>query len=418
MRLVVRDRQHRDGVVSRFLGLPLGQAGAAAVQARELDDAGTQHAWVGLVPSGEDLRQRAPLQIGGGAHRRPLPPAGEPVRHYDAVAGGVHVGEAGAEAFVHKDGALVQFNPAGGQKRRVGADARRQHDQFRRKRAAAGLHRRHPAVAQQLFRPDAGHDADALLLQMPPDVVRHLRIQYVWQKLRGKVEYGHLRALRAQVVRRLQTDEAAADDDGLLHLLGFDVGSDADGVFGRPHFEHALQFHPLDRGDDGRRADGEYKTVVGVGLRLAGQQIFGLHRLRGAVQLDGFPSRMYGDAGERGVFFGRVDDQRVAAFNQPADVVRQAAARIGDVPVFGEQDHIQRSVLPLELGCGFGARRHAADDQYFHCVSTPFPVFSVFWQTGPPSVCPRVPRQAAGQAGLYVVSSGKVYRNSVNLSTL
>ena len=36
---------------------------------------------------------------------------------------------------------------------------------------------------------------------MPPDVVRHLRIQYVWQKLRGKVEYGHLRALRAQGIR-------------------------------------------------------------------------------------------------------------------------------------------------------------------------------------------------------------------------
>ena len=47
-----------------------------------------------------------------------------------------------------------------------------------------------------------------------------------------------------------------------------------------------------------------------------------------------------------------------------------------------------------------------------------FLFFSVFWQTGPPSVRPRVPRQAAGQAGPYVVSSGKVYRNSVNLSTL
>ena len=101
---------------------------------------------------------------------------------------------------------------------------------------------------------------------MPPAVVCHFRIQYVGQKLRCEVEYGHLRALRAQVVRRLQADEAAADDDGLLHLLGFDVGSDADGVFGRPHFEHAFQFHPLDRGDDGRRADGEHKTVVGLSL--------------------------------------------------------------------------------------------------------------------------------------------------------
>lgn len=69
MRLVVRDRQHRDGVVSRFLGLPLGQAGAAAVQARELDDAG--------YPA--HLGRSCPVRRGPAASVRPSRLAEEPI---------------------------------------------------------------------------------------------------------------------------------------------------------------------------------------------------------------------------------------------------------------------------------------------------------------------------------------------------
>ncbi len=67
----------------------------------------------------------------------------------------------------------------------------------------------------------AGHDTDAVLLQVTVDVVGHLRVEHVGHDLGGKVDYGHQYALRVQVFRCLKADEAAADYDSTFHVAAF-----------------------------------------------------------------------------------------------------------------------------------------------------------------------------------------------------
>ena len=105
MGLVVGDHQGGFHIVAAVFGGLLGKAGLAHVQARKPAHGSAQHAWEALVLSRQSLGEGPALQIGRGAHRRPLRFAGEAVFHQSAVPGGIDVRQIGAQLFVHHNGA-------------------------------------------------------------------------------------------------------------------------------------------------------------------------------------------------------------------------------------------------------------------------------------------------------------------------
>ena len=258
MGLVVRNRQDCHHVVAGLLGLGFRQAGAAAVQARQLNHAGAQNAGIGFLLAGQHLGQGTPLQVSGGAHRRPLAAAGDPVGHQSAVAGGIYAGEIGFQLGIHHNGALLHLDAAGSQKRRIGTDARRKHHQFCGQRGGGGFHCRYPGIPHQLFRFRSGQNTDPLLPQMPLGVIRHFRIQHIGHNLRSEIHHGHIHALGQQVFRYLQANKASADHYGLFYPFRFHVIPNPNSVVRRPHFEHALQAHSLDGRHRGGRSGGDH----------------------------------------------------------------------------------------------------------------------------------------------------------------
>ena len=74
-------------------------------------------------------------------------------------------------------------------------------------------------------------------------------------------------------------------------------------------------------------------------------------------------------AGESGIFLGSVDDQFLTAADGAAYIVGQAAAGVGDVLTFIQNDDFRAAVLPLDFSSGLRTGGHAANDQNTHLSS-------------------------------------------------
>lgn len=368
--LVVAHQQGGGHVVARLTGGGLGQTGAAAIQTGQLDHAGAQHTGITLVLAGQRQGQSAGLHVGGGAHGRPLGRAGEPVGHQSTVARGVHIRQVGAQLAVHRDGSLDHLQAAALQKSGVGTDARAHHHHIGRQSARLGLHGGDPAVAQNDLGRGAGHHPDAGRLQLLAGKAGHFLIQHAGHDLARHVEYRHIQPLSQQVLRRLQADEAAADDHCVLGGVLLQIAAQSDGVVRGAQLEHALLGRALDGRDHAGRAGGNDQGIVFIGLGLTAGQVLGSHGLGRRVQAHGLPAGEHLGAGEGGVLLRGIHDQLVTGLNQAAHIIGQAAARVGDVPVLDQNGHIRGLILPFNFGSSLGTGGNAAQDQHLHCSSS------------------------------------------------
>ena len=240
MSLVVCHSQSGCHIISHVPGRLLRQPCPAAVKARQLHNARTQHAAVAFLPTGKHLGQHPAFQVGAGAHGRPLTGASHAIRHQSTVSGRINIRQIRAELSVHQNRSPLHFNAAVRQPCRIGTDADGKHHQISRKCAGAGLHRCHPAVAQQLFHHHPGDHADSVFLQMTFRIEGHFRIQHARHDLRRGIQHRHLQPLGLQVLGCLQPDKSAAHNHGLFRLGLLHICSHVNSVIRHPEFEYAF----------------------------------------------------------------------------------------------------------------------------------------------------------------------------------
>ena len=152
--------------------------------------------------------------------------------HLDGVADGEDVGVARAHLLVDPDPAtLADLDPGHRRERGVRADAEREDHEVGRI-ALAGLRRHGQRLVLGLLEPGDAvveHDVDAVELEEVRDEPPVLPIER-GQDLIGQLDHRHVEPAMNQVLRHLEADEPAADDDR---------------VPGRPHrLEPGVLLHP------------------------------------------------------------------------------------------------------------------------------------------------------------------------------
>ena len=360
--LVVGDAGGGDHIVAGSGGLCLGQAGTACVQAfRQLDNAGSQAAAVGFFRAGQVPGQQPAGDVGGGAHGGPLALAGDAVVYLRAVAHGVDVVQVGSLVLVHDDGALEHLDAGIMQERGCGTDA----DGHDHHVSLETAHGRADAggllAAQHGLQAGAGHDPDALGLQLAADIVGDLGVEQVGHDLRSHVHHGDLQALGQEVFGDFQTDEAAAHNNGAAALVLVHISPQADGVVGGPHGEHTGQVDAGNIGNEGHGAGGDDQLIVGDHFAVCEG-----HGLGGSVNRHSLHPGLDLHTGQAHVLSGGVDDQLLPGLDAAAHIVGQAAAGIGNVLALGVNGDLGAAVPAHQLGSGLGTGGNAANDNNVH----------------------------------------------------
>ena len=375
MGLVVGNTGDGNHIVARGPGLLFGQAGAACVQSvGELHHAGAHAAAVGCVPAGQVLGQKSSGDVGGGAHGGPLALTRNAVGNHGAVAHGVDVLQIGLLVAVHHNGALEHFNAGIIQEGGSGTDTDGHHHHVGLKAAHSGADAGGLLGAQNGLKARAGDHPDALGLKLTADVVGDFGIEEIRHHLGGHVHHGDLQALGKQVLGNFQTDESAAHHHSAAAVVVIHISAQADGVIGGTHGEYAGQVLAGHIGNEGRRAGGDDQLVVGHHLAVCEGNRLGRSIHFGCLHLgfDLYPGKAH-------VLFGGVDDELVPGLDQPAYIVGQAAAGIGDILALGVNGDLCAAVLTHQLGGGFGACGNAADDNNVHFHRSFFVLESIRW---------------------------------------
>ena len=204
----------------------------------------------------DDVGRDPPLPVGRSGQRYERLLAGHEVPDLHGVADGEDVGVAGVHLVVHENAApTADREPGAPREGGLRAHADTEHHDVRGD-DGAGLGEHLERGARGLPEPDhvvVQHDADAVALDVPLDVARHLGIHGRHQ-LRSALDQRHRQAEMDQVLRHLEADEAAADHDGTPRRhdrLEPGVGVQARGV-------RVVPFEPLpDRLDVGHGPDAE-----------------------------------------------------------------------------------------------------------------------------------------------------------------
>ena len=121
------------------------------------------------------------------------------------------------------------------------------------------------AVADDRLGVGLGDDLDAARFDRPLQQIAGGRIELALHQRRHEMQHGDVHAARLEAGRRLEPEQAAADDDRLGARLrgeqhGVDVVEIAIG-------EDARQVVAGHRDDERHRAGGDHQLVVGLGRR-------------------------------------------------------------------------------------------------------------------------------------------------------
>ena len=283
----------------------------------------------------------------------------------DYVAGGEDVGVGGLEVSVHLDvpaGAEVESGGLG--EGGVGADTERHDDEV-------GGDGRAVVERGDVVGPRGdgapGADVHAGLGEGIGGPGGHLGVEHRGEDVRGLLHEGRPQAAPRQVLGRLHADGAAADDErGLRPPRG---GDETVHVRERIEREDALIGKPGDGDADGARAGGEEQAVVGQCLRRPIGVAHG-NGLGCAVDGRGLAVGAHLHVEALAEALGGHHQQVVPLRDDPAEVIRQAAIRIGDGRALLHHHNLGELVQPPQPRRRARPRGHPADDDDPHRASS------------------------------------------------
>ena len=278
--------------------------------------------------------------------------------------------EAGLHLAVDHDGAVRHHLKAGVlEEGGVGANAQRHHNDVCLDLAIRHADTLRLGFAEHRFQAGVQANLDSLALQMTSGIVGHVFIK-ARHDLVGHVDDGDREALLHQVFRNLQADKAAAGNNRALGSGLLQIFPKLDGVLRGAHGEDARQRNARQRRHNGGSAAGDDAFVIVVVFLHAGAQIVGSQLLFLRVQGGDLPLHQHLSAGEGGEFRRCIDDQILLFRNQPADIVRQSATRVGDVLSLGQNGDVRSRIEAFELRRSLGSGSYAANNQYFHQLTS------------------------------------------------
>ena len=322
----------------------------------DLDDGGAERRRGTGVEPGDVVGHPAALavgHVGEGDERRA---AADGVDLLDGVADGVHVGVAGAAGVVDGDAATGPDREPGhlGQAG-VGAHADRADHELPGDLAPVG---QADTPLGHLGDGDAGLDPHAVLDELGLDEDRHLGVEGR-QHLVGGLDDRDLDARMAEVLGRLEADEAGTDHDG-RRRSGRHGAEEVLGVL-----DGAQHLDPVEAGDrrpHGHRAGAQHELVERQLVLAAVGRGAHRHAVPDGVDADdlGVDPDVEAEALEQ--LLGRLQEQVVLVLDDAADVVREAAVGVGDVT--GPFDH--HDLGPLVEAAEPGGRGHATGHPTHH----------------------------------------------------
>ena len=215
---------------------------------------------------------------------------------------------------------------------------------------------------------DAGQTAreqqiEALAAQIAVHIASHIVVQR-GDGIPGKIHRRDGQARLHQVLRHLNADKAAANDNGALGLMRLDVAVDALHIGDIAQCEHALAVHAGDGRHNGLRAGGEDQLVIG----------FGIFALRRADE-NGLVLRVDGDGlavdanihmEARVEALRRLQEQLVLVGNDAADIIGQTAVCKRNLRTALQENDLCRFVEPPQPCRSRRAAGNAADDDTLH----------------------------------------------------
>ena len=195
MGLVVRYSSGCNDIEAGLTGSLFREARAGAVDARQLDDARADNTRIGYLDAAQHMGEHAALEIGAGAHRRPLRLAGHAVADHRAVTNGIDMRQIALELVIYENRALEELDAGIGKEFRVGAHTGSGDEHVGAQDAGLRLQSGDIRFTEHTARTDARQDVHAFLLQAALYPAGHICIEDVGQNLRHRFDNRYLNAL-------------------------------------------------------------------------------------------------------------------------------------------------------------------------------------------------------------------------------
>ena len=176
------------------------------------------------------------------------------------------------------------------------------------------------------------------------------------------LHHGNVDAPRMEVFRHLQADETGTHHQGVFHLAVVHQGADPVGIRNGPKGVDRRMFE-TGNGRFHRRSTGrQEQLVVGFIVFTACCQVFDPDVLFVGADCYNLVPGAHVDVEQFLEPFGALNDETSPLGDRIADVVGEAAVRIGDVVASFEDDDFRCFVKSFEPGCRGHAGGHAAND--------------------------------------------------------
>ena len=213
---------------------------------------------------------------------------------------------------------------------------------------------------------DGGVEAqiDALFAQVGVYLAGHVPVER-GEHLLAALEQRHVHPGVDEVLRGLEADEPAADHDGPATLHR--ALAHGQRVLHRAQAQAERAVHSRGVRHEGLRSGGEDELVIALVVLAAageGADVHGLCRAVYAHRL-GEDAHVHVEAALEAL--RRLERELLAVGYDAADVVRQAAVRVGDISGALEHHDLRALVQPPEPRRGGRAAGNAADNKHFHC---------------------------------------------------
>ena len=266
----------------------------------------------------------------------------------------------GAAVRVGGDGpARSDGKPRRAGQRDAGRDAGRHDDQVGRNDFSGG--ETHGALFDGC-RPAAEKEADAVVEQLFFKDLRHVPVE-LEEDLTARLDEGDIHG-GAEIHRRFDADESAADDRRGARAAGLGVLPDGGGVFRRGQGEDVRPVRAGDGRDVGRRAGREDEEIIGFFIDAAAR-FADAHLLLFPENGRHFGIGAHVDAVLRPEAFRRHEDERGELRHRIGEGIGESTVGIGNARPLFKKDDVRRFIKTAETRRGGGAACHAADDHIF-----------------------------------------------------